>query len=249
MTATTVTKQEKEIDKPEAHKYGHSIAEFNEGALRRLAYEHPALLLYIIGNESSSSEESRTVTMLLASLVELERRGYIDMRPAVPTRREIYAGGVWVTKKVPQVLGSGIAVDLFRCIHHAHAQVQAVISRYIEKYSNDPWSLVSSIGQRDAKAYGYIYRQVWPRTGLSGLLARMGLGGDTKTIWVQNGLKGRAARQASLILKEHIEEFKRRAPELYRGIRRDIVEGLTSRKTSSPHYSFRLPHLIKRPAH
>ena len=249
MTVATATKQDKEPDKLPAWKKNRSNTEFSRGALRRLAYEHPALLLYIMGNESSSSEENRTVTILLASLVELASRGYIDMKSAAPSPSDLYNGGVWITKKVPQVLGTGLAVDLFECVSNARAQVREVIGKVVDKNSSNPWALVSSLGQREAKAYGYIFRQEWPKTGLGGLFARMGMGPDTKTIWVKNQLKVRAARQASLILKERMEEFKRRAPQLYREIRKDIVESLTSRKASSPHYNFKLPQLRKRPAH
>jgi hypothetical protein len=249
MKVATATKRNKEQDQLQVRNHNPSNAKFNKGALRRLAYEHPALLLYIIGNDSPSSEESRTVTILLASLVELQSRGYIEMNPAAPTRQDLDNGGIWITKKVPQVLGAGLAVDLFECVSNAHAQVQEVIGKFVEKHSSNPWTLVSSIGQREAKAYGYIFRQEWPKTGLGGLLARMGMGPDTKTIWVRNQLKVRAARQASLILRERIEEFKRRAPRLYREIRNDIVESLTSRKSSGRQLSFRLPQVKKQPAH
>ncbi|MFQ5872684.1 MAG: hypothetical protein ACE5JL_02635 [Dehalococcoidia bacterium] len=197
----------------------------------------------------ASEEDNPTVTVLMASLTELERRRHIDLMPPLSTWRHPGVDGVWATKRVSQIHGAGIPIELFNCISHAHVPVQVLVKRFLERYSQDPWSICRSIGRREAKAYGYLLRQTWPKSGLQRLLTRLGLGEDTQTVWVVNRLKARAARQASLIIRQQIDAYRRKAPQLYEALCRAITEGLAARQPANPHHAIRLPHLRKQPAH
>ncbi|MEE9198618.1 MAG: hypothetical protein V3U26_02350 [Dehalococcoidia bacterium] len=237
---------------------------YTEGVLRRLAFEHPALLIFLSPREqeakkskshpglSGAFEDSGmdhpAITMFLACFVELERRGYIELRSSVATWGHPNGGGVWVTKKAPCGTVSGVAIELFNCISHAHALVQEIVRKFNRNHSQEAWVLHANIGEEEAKAFGYLLRQTWPKAGPWRWLARLGVGEDTQTIWVRNGLKARAARQAISILRGHIDEFRRKAPKLYEELHHSIVAGMVSESSPSPHPTFRLPHLRRRPA-
>ena len=238
---------------------------FNKGGLRRLALERPALLFFLSRGEDGTKRSKAptdpgmeptshgsahpTVTTFLACFIELERRGYIELRPSISPWSRPGGDGIWATKKTPMVPGSGMTVELFNCISHAYSPVQDIIRKFLQNDPENPWDLCIRIGQREAKAYGYLLRQTWPKAGIFRWLARLGLREETQTVWVRNGLKVRAARQASLILKEHISEFQRRAPMLYKGLCQSIMDGMVLRGSQSAHLTIRLPHLRRRPAH
>lgn len=242
-----------------------SRQEFNQGALRKLAFERPALLLFCSSwrqkaEESSlyssfaSHSESRgpdhpAVTVFLASFVELERRGCIEIGPPLSIWSRKNIEGVCATKKIPQVQGSGMAVELFDCISHAYSPVQEIVKKFLASYRKDPWNLHTAIGESEAKAFGYLVRQMWPATGIRGWLGQLGLGSDIETIWARNGLKARAAGQALRILRSHIEEFLQNSSGLYRGLRQSILEGMALGETGVTQHTGRFLHLRKRHAH
>jgi hypothetical protein len=165
-----------------------------------------------------------TVTLLLASLIELERRDMIAIGTSTLMAGRKEAGGMWVTKKVPHCPGKGMSQDLFDCITHGYSSLEDVIARYFRDFfRQDPWSLASELGIEEAKAYGYLTTQQWPVNGVKGLLCRFGIGSDIQTLWVRDGLKVREATLASRLLRIHMDEFRMRARSLYEGLRVGIA--------------------------
>ena len=264
MDALLQTEKPKEKRTPIAREH-QSRHDYAEGTLHKLAFEHPALLLFLSPEWRAAKvsksrshladaigdlgEDHPTVTMFLACFVELARRGYIELKSSMSAWDHADGEGIWVTKKAPQIPASGVVAELFNCISHAHAPVQEIIRRFQERCYRDLWAMHTSIGEAEAKAYGYLLRQTWPKAGFSGWLARLGVGEDTQTVWVRNGLKARAARQAISILRRHIDEFQREAPKKYEKLCRNIMEGMISQGKPRPNPLFRLPHLRRHPAH
>ena len=226
------------------------------GVLRKIAFEHPAMVFFLSCQSrvkkrmTSATQEHPTITMLLACFTELERRGYIELRAAAPTWVNRTPEETWAIKKIPQLHRSGIAVELFNCMSHTHAAVQGIVRKFLMRYRQNPWDLYLNIGSGEAKAYGYLTRQIWPKNGIGKCISLMGVGSDTQTIWVRNELKVRAARQASLVLKSHIDELRRKAPALYRGLRDDIIAAMSVRQSSKgSQRPVLLPQLRRRHAH
>ena len=112
----------------------------------KIAFERPALALCYPSLKHASpaagltarSEKDAgrkganhpTVTLLLSSLIELERRDMIAIGASTFRANRGEAGGIWVTKKVPHCPGSGMSSDLFHCITHGYSPLEDVLARY-----------------------------------------------------------------------------------------------------------------------
>ena len=229
----------------------------------KIAFERPALALCYPSLKHASpaaeltarSEKDAgrkglnhpTVTLLLSSLIELERRDMIAIGTSTFRANRGEAGGIWVTKKVPNCPGSGMSSDLFHCITHGYSSLEDVLARYFRDcFRQDPWTLASTLGMQEAKAYGYLTTQQWPVTGIKGFLSRIGLSSDIQTLWVRDGLKVREATQASRLLRIHIDEFRTRARDLYEGMRVGIAESINKMDEHLTPRVIRLPKLKKR---
>jgi hypothetical protein len=228
-----------------------------DGALRKIAFEHPALAFFLSGQDRvkrrmvNVTQEHPTITLFLACFTELERQGYIELTASSPASVHRSQEETWAIKNIPQLHRTGIAVELFNCMSHTHAAVQDIVRKFLTRYFQNPWDLWLNIGSGEAKAYGYLTRQIWPKSGIGKWLSLTGVGSDTQTIWVRNELKVRAARQVALVLKSDIDELRRRAPALYRRLRDDIVDAISSSR-QPPKGLQRpvwLPQFRRRPAH
>ena len=100
-----------------------------------------------------------------------------------------------------------------------------------------------------AQAYGYITRQTWPVRGIRGWLSRLGFCGDIQTVWVRNGLKSRDAKQASRLLRVHMDEYRSKAQGIYNALSESILEGMHRGEEPASRRIIRLPLLRKRLAH
>ena len=238
---------------------------FQLDAVAKLAFERPALALCYpslkhstdasklavqsLKDPGSHGPAHPTVTVLLASLVELERRGLIGIGGSAsrtdPSEREV----IWATKKAPYCPGEGTSAELFNCIAHGHSPLEDVVAKYFRDHPQDPWTLASYLGIQEAKWYGYLTWQMWPAKGIKGWLSHMGLAEDVQTLWVRDGLKVREATQASRLMRVHIDEFRSKAPALYEALRSSILEAVHKLEEPVAHRIIKLPHLTKRLAH
>ena len=237
----------------------------HQEAWGKLAFEHPALVLcyprlkkaidvsrlcYIPERDSGARGPNHpTATMFLSSFIELERRGLIDLGPSASRGVRKDHEGVWATKKSTQCQGVGTAAKVFNCITHGHSQVEDVVARFLKSYTHNPWSLALYIGIEEAKSYGYITRQTWPARGIKGWLSRLGLCDDIQTVWVRNGLKSRDAKQASRLLRVHMDEYRSKRPGIYDALSESILEGMHRGEEPAHRRIIRLPLLRKRLAH
>ncbi len=229
----------------------------------KIAFERPALALcypslkHASPNADLAAKPERkaekrgpghaAVTLLLSSLIELERRDMIAIGTSTFMAGRKETSGVWVTKKVPHCPGRGISSELFQCITHGYSSLEDVIVRYFRDcYRQDPWTLASTLGMQEAKAYGYLTSQQWPVRGVKGLLSRLGLSSDVQTLWVRDGLKVREATQASRLLRVHIDEFRTRARTLYEGMRVGIADAIDKMDERLTPGIIRLPIFRKR---
>lgn len=231
----------------------------------KIAFERPALALCYpslkhasaasnLMSKSALSADKKgpghsTVTLLLSSLVELERRDMIAIGTSTLLASRKEAGGIWVTKKVPHCPGKGMSSDLFDCITHGYSSLDDVIVRYFRDFfRKDPWTLASTLGIEEAKAYGYLTTQQWPSRGIKGLLCRLGLVNDIQTLWVRDGRKVREATLASRLLRIHMDEFRLRARGLFEGMRVSIADAIDRLDEHLTPGVTRLPLLKKRSA-
>lgn len=243
----------------------YSTRRTHQEAWGKLAFEHPALVLcyphlkqaidvsrlcYVPDRDSGARGPNHpTATMFLASFIELERRGLIDLGPSASRGARRDHEGVWATKKSTQCQGVGTAAKVFNCITHGHSQVEDVVARFLKSYTRNPWSLALYIGIEEAKSYGYITRQTWPARGIKGLLSRLGLCDDIQAVWVRNGLKSRDAKQASRLLRVHMDEYRSKRPGIYDALSESILEGMHRGEEPAHRRIIRLPLLRKRLAH
>ena len=243
----------------------YSTRRTHQEAWGKLAFEHPALVLcyphlkqaidvsrlcYVPDRDSGARGPNHpTATMFLASFIELERRGLIDLGPSASRGARRDHEGVWATKKSTQCQGVGTAAKVFNCITHGHSQVEDVVARFLKSYTRNPWSLALYIGIEEAKSYGYITRQTWPARGIKGLLSRLGLCDDIQAVWVRNGLKSRDAKQASRLLRVHMDEYRSKRPGIYDALSESILEGMHRGEEPAHRRIVRLPLLRKRLAH
>ena len=237
----------------------------HQEAWGKLAFEHPALVLcyprlkqaidvsslcHIPGRDSGARGPNHpTVTMFLASFVELERRGLIELGPSASRGARRDHEGVWATKKSTQCQGTGTAAQVFNSINHGHSPVEDVVARFLKSYSRNPWSLALLIGIEEARDYGYIIRQTWPARGIKGWLSRLGFCDDIQSVWVRNGLKSRDAKQAYRILRVHMDEFRSKAHGIYNALSESILEGIHRGGEPTFRRIIKLPLLRKRLAH
>ena len=211
--------------------------------IARIAFERPALALCYPSLKSASASPQldvgfgkdserkgprhSTVTLVLSSFVELERRDMIAIGSSIFMAGRGETGGIWVTKKVPTCPGKGMVADIFNCITHGYSILEEVIARYFrDYYHQDPWTLASTLGLEEARAYGYVISQQWPASGVKRLLSRLGLSSDIETLWVRDGMKIREAMQASRLLMTHIDEFRTSSRGTYEGMRLSIAEAI-----------------------
>ena len=229
----------------------------------KIAFERPALALCYPSLKHASTAAELTVqsgkdadkkgpthpsvTLLISSLIELERRDFIAIGASAFMAGRGETGGIWVTKKVPYCPGSGTSSDLFHCITHGYSSLEDVIVRYFRDcFRRDPWSLASTLGMEEAKAYGYLTSQQWPVRGIKSLLSRFGLSSDVHTLWVRDGLKLREATQASRLLRVHIDEFRARSRGLYEAMRMGIADAMDNMDERLTPGIISLPLLKKR---
>lgn len=231
--------------------------------IARIAFERPALALCYPSLKSASASpqlDARfgrdsekkgpnhpTVTLLLSSFVELERRDMIAIGSSTFMAGRGDTGGMWVTKKVPSCPGKGLSADLFNCITHGYSALEEVVARFFrDYYRQDPWTLAPTLGMEEARAYGYVTSQQWPASGLKRLLSRFGLSSDVQTLWVRDGMKVREATQASRLLRIHIDEFRADSRGIYEGMRLGIAETIDKLDEHLTPGIIRLPLLKKR---
>lgn len=231
--------------------------------IARIAFERPALALcYPLLKSASASPKLEvkfgkdserkgpnhsTVTLVLSSFVELERRDMIAIGTSTFMAGRGETGGMWVTKKVPSCPGKGMSTDLFNCITHGYSALAEVVARYFrDHYRRDPWTLAPTLGLQEARAYGYVTSQQWPAPGVKKLLSRFGLASDVQTLWVRDGMKVREATQASRLLRIHIDEFRANSRSMYEGMRLSIAETIDRLDEHLTPGIIRLPLLKKR---
>lgn len=229
----------------------------------KIAFERPALALCYPSLKHASTAADLTVNsakdlgkrgpnhpavaLLLSSLIELERRDLIAIGASAFMAGRGETSGIWVTKKVPYCPGNGMSSDLFHCITHGYSSLEDVIVRYFRDcFRQDPWTLASTLGMEEAKAYGYLTSQQWPVKGIKRLLSLVGLSSDVQTLWVRDGLKLREATQASRLLRVHIDEFRARARGLYEGMRMGIADAMGNVDERLTPGIIKLPLLKKR---
>lgn len=211
--------------------------------IARIAFERSALALFYpllksasvspqinvrVGKDSERKGPNHsTVTLVLSSFVELERRDMIAIGSSIFMAGRGETGGIWVTKKVPTCPGGGVVADIFNCITQGYSVLEEVVARYFrDYYRQDPWTLVSTLGLEEARAYGYVTSQQWPASGVRRLLSRFGLSSDIQTLWVRDRVKIREATQASNLLRAHIDEFRASSRGTYEGMRLSIAEAI-----------------------
>ena len=196
-------------------------------------------------SEKKGSHHS-TVTLILASFIELARRDMIAIGSSTFMAGREETGGVWVTKKVPSCPGRGMSSDLFNCITHGYSALEEVVARYFrDYYRQDPWSLAPTLGMEEARAYGYVTAQQWPASSVKRLLSRFGLSSDVQTLWVRDGMKVSEATQASRLLRIHIDEFRASSRSLYEGMRLGIADAINKLDKHLTPGIIRLPLLKK----
>lgn len=231
--------------------------------IARIAFERPALALcYPSLNSASASPRLNirfgkdserkgpnhpTVTLVLSSFVELERRDMIAIGSSTFMAGRGEAGGMWVTKKVPSCPGKGMVADLFNCITHGYSALEEVVARYFrDYYRQDPWTLASVLGAEEARAYGYVISQQWPASRVKRMMSRFGLSSDVETYWVKDGVKVREATQAARLLRVHIDEFRANSRGIYEGMRLGIEDAINKLDEHLTPGIIRLPLLKKR---
>lgn len=231
--------------------------------IARIAFERPALAFCYPSLKSASpspqldvrfgkdSEKKGpnhpTVTLVLSSFVELERRDMIAIGSSAFMAGRGETSGMWVTKKVASCPGKGMSVDLFNCITHGYSALEDVVARYFrDYYRQDPWTLAPTLGRQEARAYGYVTSQQWPAPGVKRFLSRFGISSDVQTLWVRDGMKAREATQASRLLRIHVDEFRANSRSIYEGMRLGIANAIDKLDEHLTPGIIRLPLLKKR---
>ena len=80
-------------------------------------------------------------------------------------------------------------------------------------------------------------------------MSRLGFCDDIQAVWVRNGLKSRDAKQASRLLRLHMDEYRSKTQGVYDALSESILEGMHRGEESTYRRIIRLPLLRKRLAH
>jgi len=236
---------------------------YHNGILERLAFERAALVSlsslwktrWIAESKLEALARSNgaphgpyhpTVSLLVTVFVELDKQGLIELGPSVSWRHNEGYQGVWATKRATHCPGRGVSVRVFNCIAHGRSRIEDVVARFLEAYSKDPWTLATGAGIEEAIEYGFLTRQVWPKSGVSRWLSRIGLGNDVETVWIGDQRLAREAQQANRLQRKHVNEFRMRTLEVYEALRQGIVQGISKREGAAAHRVFQVPVMKKR---